>query len=155
VASYVAGPPLASFGRRVGAWFVDAMASGILGAIVLVLVGGFDSSTDTSNGFRFEVSVNGIGTLALLVVSMLWYVVPQGARGQTIGKLILGIKVVRADDPSRTIGFGLSLGRWIVTQVLLALCIVPGIVDHLIPLRDDRRQTLHDRAVGSIVVRVV
>jgi hypothetical protein len=30
---------------------------------------------------------------------------------------------------------------------------VPGLVDHLWPLRDSRRQSWHDKAVRSVVVR--
>jgi uncharacterized RDD family membrane protein YckC len=146
-------PQLASFGRRLGAWAIDLALSGTIGALVLVLIDGFDSTTSTNDGFQFEVQVNARGTVGLLVISMLWYVIPHGLWGQTLGKLLVGVKVVRADEPTRTIGLGLSLGRWIVAQVLLALCILPGVVDHLFPLRDDRRQTLHDKAVNAVVIR--
>jgi uncharacterized RDD family membrane protein YckC len=73
------------------------------------------------------------------------------ADGQTIGKKTLGI-AVRSDN-----GDGIDLGRALtrsVVQYLLWLTVVGGIVDSLVPLADSRKRALHDRAAGTIVVRV-
>jgi uncharacterized RDD family membrane protein YckC len=37
---------------------------------------------------------------------------------------------------------------------MLWVTVVGGIVDSLVPLGDDRHRTLHDRVVGTVVVRV-
>jgi uncharacterized RDD family membrane protein YckC len=75
-----------------------------------------------------------------------------GSRNQTLGKMALGIKVVDADDRA-PIGYARAFRRWLSTAALWALFTVPGIVDHLWPLRDGRNQTFHDKFARSVVVR--
>ena len=76
-----------------------------------------------------------------------------GSRNQTFGKMAVGIKVVGADDRA-PIGYARAFRRWLSTAALWALFTVPGILDHLWPLRDTRNQTLHDKLARSVVVRV-
>jgi uncharacterized RDD family membrane protein YckC len=38
--------------------------------------------------------------------------------------------------------------------VLWVALVIPGLIDVLFPLWDPRHQTLHDKAAGSIVLRV-
>jgi uncharacterized RDD family membrane protein YckC len=75
-----------------------------------------------------------------------------GSRNQTLGKMAVGIKVVGADDRA-PIGYVRAFRRWLSTAALWALFTVPGVVDHLWPLRDRRNQTLHDKLARSVVVR--
>jgi uncharacterized RDD family membrane protein YckC len=75
-----------------------------------------------------------------------------GARNQTFGKMLLRIAVVDADGRGG-IGYSRAFTRWLSTAALWALWAVPGIVDHLWPLRDRRRQTFHDKFAHSVVVR--
>ena len=69
-----------------------------------------------------------------------------GVRGQTAGKLLLGLEVIDADTGGR-IGVGRALLRMLTT-----LALFPFFVDLLYPLWDPRRQAIHDRAVRSLVV---
>ena len=75
-----------------------------------------------------------------------------GSRNQTFGKMALGIKVVDADNRS-PIGYARAFTRWLSTAFLWALFTVPGVLDHLWPLRDRRNQALHDKFARSVVVR--
>lgn len=52
------------------------------------------------------------------------------------------------------IGYGRALARWLVASVLWVAFYLPGLIDVLFPLWDPKRQTLHDKAVGSVVVKV-
>ena len=67
----------------------------------------------------------------------------------TLGKRMMGIKVV--DLEGRRIGFGKSSWRN-MAKGLSALSLGVG---YLMPLWDHRRQALHDKATGCLVVREV
>ena len=94
-----------------------------------------------------------------LLVFML-FVIPEaiyetaliGSRNQTFGKMALGIKVVDAENRS-PIGYARAFRRWLSAATLWALFWVPGVLDHLWPLRDSRNQSFHDKFARSIVVR--
>ena len=76
-----------------------------------------------------------------------------GSRNQTFGKMALHIKVVDEIDRVTPIGYARAFRRWLSTAFLWALFTVPGVLDHLWPLRDRRRQTFHDKFARSVVVR--
>lgn len=71
--------------------------------------------------------------------------------GRTVGKWIFGIAVRRADGGP--VDLPHALGRAAV-QCLLWITVIGGIVDSLVPLGDSRRRSVHDRAAGTVVVRV-
>jgi uncharacterized RDD family membrane protein YckC len=91
----------------------------------------------------------------------LWfaYEVPATANsGQTLGKRIVGIRVIRVvDDKSLT--FGQSIRRWLILMLpspaVSFLCGLPLQLADLLWCLWDRpaRQCLHDKVVTSIVVR--
>ena len=139
---------LASWGRRLVALLLDGF---ILAGIVLVTVVAAGTSPEELN----ERILDGETLLIVLL-----FVVPEaiydtalvGSRNQTFGKMLLGIKVVDAESRS-PIGYARAFTRWLSTAFLWALFTVPGILDHLWPLRDRRRQTFHDKFARSVVVR--
>ena len=80
--------------------------------------------------------------------------------GQTFGKRVLGIRVVRLEEPG-PIGFARSLRRWntIGLPTLLWPCCGIGFVlqfvDALYLLADrPLMQSLHDKSARTVVVRV-
>jgi uncharacterized RDD family membrane protein YckC len=94
----------------------------------------------------------------LLLFGFLLFIAPSlyqwlmlGARGATLGKLAVGIAVVRGEDAGR-LGFARAAGRVASIFLLGILCYVPGILSYLWPLWDRRNQALHDKMVNSIVV---
>lgn len=98
----------------------------------------------------------------LLIATALWfaYEVPATANtGQTIGKRIMGIKVVRLESAER-LGFGRSFRRWntLGLPTLLWLCCVGFIlqlVDCLYLLFDrPLYQALHDKSAHTVVVEL-
>ena len=140
--------PLASWGRRLAALLIDGA---VLGGIVILGTMLAGLPTDELNRRILD------GDTALL---LLLFVVPEaiydtvfiGSRNQTIGKMAVGIKVVDADSRS-PIGYARAFTRWLSTAFLWALFTVPGVLDHLWPLRDVRRQSFHDKFARSVVVR--
>lgn len=88
------------------------------------------------------------------VTVIAYYCLLEGRpRGQTVGKMFLRIQV-RDAALGGPIGHRRAFLRRLVGETLLLLRF-PWIIDLLFPLWDKRRQTLHDKAAGSIVVRVV
>ena len=126
-----------------GAGVVVANASGIDGAA------GFDS------GAAVLVSVLGI------VVNGLYYgLLEGGAGGASLGKKACGLKVVDQDTFEAGIGIPRSLARFGVGLAFelpgqfIAFLGLLGLVDILAMLGSERKQTLHDRATRTCVVKV-
>ena len=140
---------LASWGRRLAALIVDAL---LLGGVVLATLAAAGVPLEEVNSTILEGS-----SLALILI----FVLPKaiydtamiGSRNQTFGKMALHIKVVDEVDRVTPIGYPRAFARWLSTAFLWALFTVPGVLDHLWPLRDARRQTFHDKFARSVVVR--
>ena len=88
-----------------------------------------------------------------LVLSMLYYAILDGTRGQTIGKMALGI-AVRDDRTGLVIGLGRGFGRYLFNFLLSILLILPYFIGNLAPLWDRRNQSWADHVVHSVVVEV-
>ncbi len=139
---------LAGWWRRLAAVAVD---SAILGVVVLATMLLAGLSLDDVNETLWEGS--SFAVIALFVLPEAIYDTAMiGARNQTFGKMALGIQVVDAESRGR-IGYGRAFTRWLSTAVLWALWAIPGVLDHLWPLRDARRQSFHDKLARSVVVR--
>ena len=139
---------LASWWQRLAALLIDGL---ILGAVVLFTLLAAGMSLQEVNDTVWNAS--SMAVIALFVLPEAIYDTAMvGARSQTFGKMVLGIAVVDASSHGR-IGYLRAFRRWLSTTFLWALFTIPGIVDHLWPLRDARRQTLHDKFAGSVVVR--
>lgn len=124
----------ASWSRRVGAFVVDWMLIFFLGLLPAAYV----------------VSPWTYFTL-WLVVPFLYFTLLHGLFGRTPGKLLAGTIVCRADG--RPLELGVSAGRSAV-QALLALTGIGLLVDALQPIPDERRQSLHDKAADTVVIRI-
>ena len=143
----VAASELASWGRRLAALMLDTV---VLATTITVTV--------LAAGMSPEELNDRIGNREPLLILLL-FVVPEaiyttaliGSRNQTLGKMAVGIKVVDAENRS-PIGYRRAFTRWFSTALLWILW-VPGVLDHLWPLRDSRNQSFHDKFARSVVVR--
>ena len=158
------GRPLASWGSRVGAAIVDGLIIGIPAFILfIVLVGGSVGITGGDEDASVWAIV-GASILWFLIVAAigLLYAPATMARdgthnGQTWGKQLLGIRVVR--DNGERMSFGWAALREVVVKQLavgIASSIIPFIpylLDVLWPLWDDQNRALHDMVVQTHVVR--
>ncbi len=78
----------------------------------------------------------------------------RGARnGQTLGKQLVGIRVVRVDG--RPLGIWTGVLRTVIGQQLLigVTVYLYAIVNYLWPLRDARNQALHDKLARTWVMQ--
>ena len=97
----------------------------------------------------------------LLIATALWlaYEVPAiGNTGQTLGKRIMHIKVVRLES-TEPIGFGRAfrrwgrLGLWTPLWSCWGLGLILQFIDSVSPLFDQKlRQALHDKTAGTVVI---
>jgi uncharacterized RDD family membrane protein YckC len=139
---------LASWGRRLAALLVDGA---VLTAIVLTTMLAAGVPLDDVNSTIWDGS--SLALIALFVLPEAIYDTAMiSARNQTFGKMAVGIEVVDAESRGR-IGYARAFTRWLSTAFLWALWALPGVIDHLWPLRDSRRQTFHDKLARSVVVR--
>jgi uncharacterized RDD family membrane protein YckC len=120
----------AGFWRRFAAAFIDALVVGIVEFILRFILGG-------------------AGIALSVLFSFGYYTYFHGRTGQTPGDAALGIRVVDIDN-GNVIGYGRAFGRCLVS-IVSGLVIVLG---YLWMLWDPRKQTWHDKAVGSVPVRV-
>jgi uncharacterized RDD family membrane protein YckC len=150
------GQPLASWGSRVGAFIVDGLILIVPAVILTIVVVAIAAGSDTG------AIVTGIlGFLAYLVVAFIYAPVlmsRDGQRnGQTWGKQMLGVRVVR--DNGQSMSFGWAALREIAVKGLAlgiagsVIPLIPYLLDYLWPLWDDENRALHDMIVSTHVLR--
>jgi uncharacterized RDD family membrane protein YckC len=90
-----------------------------------------------------------VGGVVLPLVNQTWQ---QGKRGQSWGKRIMGIRLVREHDLQPP-GGGLGVARCAIRVALVnATCGVYLPITALAPLWDQRNRTIDDRIVQTLVV---
>ena len=103
-----------------------------------------------STGMNFEFVLCSVAAIALIVINIsiipLYFILFWGLSGQTLGKAVLGVRVVRISG--KRMGIGTAILRYIgysVSFIFLGLGF--GWI-----LVDDRRQGWHDKIAGTCVV---
>jgi uncharacterized RDD family membrane protein YckC len=152
------GRPLASWGSRAVAQVIDWVVLLAPAVILFVLiVAGLDDPSWWEVVGAIVLYVIVMGAVLLLYAPLL--MMRTGAHnGQTLGKQLIGITVVR--DNGQQMGFGWSAYREVVLKGLavgIASSIIPFIpwfLDNFWPLWDDQNRALHDMAAQTHVVRV-
>jgi uncharacterized RDD family membrane protein YckC len=138
----------ASWGRRLGAYLLDTLII-LVPLVVIIVVAVIAADGGEDDG---AWAVVGLAYLAWIVLPFVYFTFFHGdARGQTPGKRALGIRVAR-DERGSSIGYGRAFGRYAITFVF-GIFVLPVVLDYLWPLWDSKNQALHDKVVGSVVVR--
>jgi uncharacterized RDD family membrane protein YckC len=137
---------------RLGAALLDSLVGFVIGlplivAIIVATPSPGDVPSDSTNMvFIAAFALSGIGVVAWALMTLKYV----RENGQTIGKKLVNIKVVRSD------GSKASLGRifWLRNFVNGAVNIIPfyAIADHLF-IFGEKRQCLHDKIADTIVVK--
>lgn len=166
------------FWRRFGSLFIDGLVivfpftciNGVTKAAVTA------RETDTLQMTPLECGINAAAACAALV----YFALMHGAKGQTLGKMACGLKVVNDDLSPITLRQAFFRAAWYkgpdvlmmcAVIVLLAACspqlagfcmialgvaaLIYVLVTVILALADtDKQRTIHDRATGTRVVRV-
>jgi uncharacterized RDD family membrane protein YckC len=161
---------LAPLGRRVVARLIDIFAVFLLCAVVngyfwyrfaQEVTPALDDLLTGKETLTLSPEASRLNWIILLLTIGLWfaYEVPATANsGQTLGKRIMGIRVIRIVDDG-ALSFGQSIRRWLILMLpspaVSAVCGLPLQLADLLWCTWDKpaRQCLHDKAVTSIVVR--
>jgi uncharacterized RDD family membrane protein YckC len=132
-------------GRRILATIVDGLVFGVLYAVMAMIFG-----TVTSVGpANWSGSLPALPSVLYGVIVVLYYILLEGYLGQTVGKMVLGIKVVRGDN-GEVPGLGGATLRTL-------LRIIDGLFSYLVAfitvLISGKNQRLGDMAAHTLVVR--
>jgi uncharacterized RDD family membrane protein YckC len=135
------GRPLAAWGQRLGAFVLDELFIFVISELAKFAV-----------GIRHTFA----GAVLSFVMAAAYYAVLNGSEmGQTFGKRALGIQV-RDAASGGPIGADRAGLRYVVIGLFRVIPFFGlfSLLDGLWPLWDPNRQALHDKVVGSVVVRV-
>ena len=114
------------------------------------------SAVDGKGALKTALIAVGAVSLVLMLGYVVWWLIAL-RRGQTPGKQLVGIRVIKANgEPS---GWGYTFVREFIIKGLLGglLSSITGgvywVVDHLWPLWDGNSQALHDKMMSTLVVQ--
>jgi uncharacterized RDD family membrane protein YckC len=129
------GHKAAGFWIRLGSIIIDGLLLIPL-YIICMFLGVSDIAT--------EIFVNSINFLYYLIIPVIW-------SGFTVGKRVVGIKIVRTDG--KKVGIGTTLKRYILASLvyIVTLGIAFIISAFMIGLRKDKR-SIHDLIAGTQVI---
>ena len=108
------------------------------------------SNSDSEMAKGFGIALLCIGWLALLIVQAIFLI----KRGQSLGKMIVGIKIVKVSDESVPGFVKVFVLRMFVPSLLTGIPYLGwllGLIDTLFIFRDDRR-CVHDLIAETKVV---
>ncbi len=132
------------FWRRVAASLIDSVILGVVGAILGIVLGVAMVSGGTDDTEVVELTGNVVG----IFLGWLYYALMESSSKQaTIGKMVMGIKVT--DLEGNQISFARASGRHfgkIISSLILA-------IGYLMMLWTEKKQTLHDKMAGCLVVK--
>lgn len=128
-----AGPsgPRADFGQRLVAALIDGAMLAALSFVLGAILKNAGSALAQAAGFGYYIYLEG------------------SPSGQTIGKRVMGIRVIRMADGG-PLGYGSAAIRYLGRIVSAIACLL----GYFWMLWDPEKQTWHDKFAGSVVVPV-
>jgi uncharacterized RDD family membrane protein YckC len=147
---------LASWGSRVGATLLDALFLFVPVIVVVLIIVGVAAANGTAGAIVGVIL--GIAVFIALLMYAPYTMAREGEHnGQTLGKQVVNIRVVRDNGQSFDIGQGV-LREFVVKGLLFGTVggfffYIPTLLDWLWPLWDDQNRALHDMVVSTHVIR--
>lgn len=148
-AGYYGGEQLAGRGARFGAAFIDGIANMVPALPVQYALGMFDGFPNIQLTFAHTVMYGGVGF-------MLWFAVQFYflRNGQTLGKRMVGIRMVNHHDGQVTPMGSLVLTRYLPVSLAALIPVVGGLMSlcDVLFIFGQERRCLHDMIAGTKVV---
>jgi len=121
---------LADWPTRAASYAIDGLAIAILANII-------------------SVGSSALGNLLSLVglVFVIYNAYLNGSTGQSIGKRIMGTKVV-GEATGQPIGGGLGVVRWLAHLLDTLICLIGW----FFPIWDSKKQTIADKVMKTVVI---
>lgn len=134
----------AGFWKRYAAYFIDSIVVGVVSIPVNLVFTGIGAMSGSET---MALAMSLVSMLAGLALGVAYYAgFHASAGGATLGKMAVGIKVVRADGQRLTLGRG--VGRYF-GFILSSLTLMIGFI---IAAFTERKQALHDMICDTLVV---
>jgi uncharacterized RDD family membrane protein YckC len=152
---------LSGWWRRVGATVIDSIIL-IAGAVLILLLfaaifsaGPFDGDSD--GGWMAIVVGILLWFVAFSVIALLYAPVMMArTNGQTLGKMAVGIRVIRATGAPMTFWWAMLrevVVKWLAIGIVSSFTMgLANLLDVLWPLWDEENRAIHDLAVDTRVV---
>ena len=137
------GRPLANWPQRVGAYLIDGLIAGIPAFLAAILFNP-DPGESMSGASALVVFLLYLVSLGITVYNR-WIL--QGRTGQSWGKQVLNLRLVRMSD-GQPIGGGMAFVR----DLAHFLDALPCYIGYLWPIWDARRQTFADKIMSTVVL---
>jgi uncharacterized RDD family membrane protein YckC len=145
----LSGLELAGIGRRFAAIIIDSLIVSVpvfllvmVGAMAAAMIAPSNGPMDDSTSIITSIAVGGTMLLGF-VVSILYEPLQLTRSGQTIGKKMMGIRVVRPDGTA--ISAGQAWGRFGLRSIL-------GIIDYIPIFFTEERTCVHDMLANTRVI---
>jgi uncharacterized RDD family membrane protein YckC len=138
------------FWIRFLAYLLDAILINIALGIIAAVVGASMIPADPAK-IDPEEFIAQMGPLQLVALAVSWLyfaLMESSARGATVGKMILGLRVV--DERGQRISFLRATGRFFA-KFISAIILLIG---YIMAAFTDRKRALHDMIAGTLVVKI-
>ena len=147
-------PALASWWSRAVAQIVDGIIISIGAVVVFAILAALGLTVDTDGGAAAFIVTALFAVIAFSIVALLYApVLMSRTNGQTLGRMVVNIRVIRADG--RPMTFWFAVLREIVVKSFLVGVIssatfgLAWLLDILWPLWDEENRALHDFVVNT------
>lgn len=131
---------LANVGARIGAFLIDSLILFVFFAVLVFLVANLEIDFD-------ETVFIAVGPFAYII--FYFFLFETFNQGQTIGKAIVGLKVIRMDGRDPTPGDFLARAIFLMVDVLLSA----GMAATLLVGTGKNKQRLGDMTAGTVVIQ--
>jgi uncharacterized RDD family membrane protein YckC len=152
----------ASAWPRLIAWFIDLVASVLLAAPLAFAAGTLfafaldrlvpKSTADEGDNLGASMLTLGVLMLVFGAVYLAYHTITTARDGGGVGKRMMGLRVVMAADGTHPT-YGIAFLRSILPPALWSCVNIMWWVDNIWCIWDPKRQTLHDKMSGTIVIR--
>jgi uncharacterized RDD family membrane protein YckC len=133
-------PPYASIVRRILALIIDTVLISIVGGIIISAIGGMLG--------RVDYETTGSASILIFLIYMGYFIYMEGAYGATLGKKLLGIRVVTMDN--RPLSWTKAVVRNLMRIVDEFLFGLVGLISILLT---QKKQRLGDLLAKTIVIK--
>lgn len=135
------GIEFAGFWIRLGAFVIDVIILGLLVCMIPYILGAFALSSPAIFVPNFFLALIWLAEIIYFVGFWEW-------RGQTPGKMVVGIRVIRTD------GSSLTLSRALVRYVGYIVCSLTLFIGFIWLVFDSHKQGLHDKIADTYVIKL-
>jgi uncharacterized RDD family membrane protein YckC len=146
-------PPVATediTGPRILAALIDTVVLVVVFVIFAALFGDTESSSG-EDGAGFSLNLTGGPAIIYFLVVLAYYIGLEATSGQTLGKKVMGLRVVSAEGPYTT-------GKAVIRNVLRIVdglpILIPYLVGLIVMVSSKNTQRIGDMAAGTIVVKI-